>query len=37
MEIVFEAKGILEVVKGSEKKPTFPAAVTSDRPLTEIE
>ena len=37
MEIVFEAKGILEVVKGSEKKPTFLATITSDWPLTEAE
>jgi hypothetical protein len=37
MEIVFEAKGILEVVKGLEKMPTFHTAITDDRPFIEAE
>jgi hypothetical protein len=37
IEIVFEAKDILGVVKGFEQKPTFPTTVTENRPLTEAE
>jgi hypothetical protein len=37
MEIVFEAKGLLSIVQGSEKQPTFPASIANNRSLDEAE